>query len=108
MHFDFCPRLLGFDFLKRGTKRHLLITFLILKEWRPISSVVKNVVKTLPEKTLRKKNSYLHANYEIPVTIKRLLRGLAIKDIKIATMHLDELISIMDVRTMYWEVVCVE
>ena len=81
---------LGFDFSKKGTKRHLLITFLILKEWRPISSVVKNVVKTLPKKTLRKKNSYLHANYEKPVTITRLLKGLAINDIQIAAMRLDK------------------
>jgi len=51
---------------------------------------VKKVVMTLPKKTLRKKNSYLHANYEKPVTIKRLLKGLAINDIKIATMRLDK------------------
>jgi hypothetical protein len=81
---------LGFDFSKTGTKRHLLITFLIIKEWRLISSIVKKVVKTLPKKTLRKKNSYLHANYEKPVTIKRLLRGLAANDVKIATMRLDK------------------
>jgi len=81
---------LGFDFNKRGTKRHLLITFLILKEWRPTSSVVRNVVKTLPKKTLRKKSSYLHANYEKPVTIMRLLKGLAINEIKVATMRLDK------------------
>jgi hypothetical protein len=51
---------------------------------------VKNVVKTLPKKTLRKKNSYLHANYEKPVTITRLLKGLAINDIQIAAMRLDK------------------
>ena len=66
---------LGFNFSKKGTNKHLLITFLISKEYRPIVSLVKKVVNTLPKKTLRKNNSYLHANYEKPITIKRLLRG---------------------------------
>ena len=81
---------LGFDFSKSGTKNHLLITFLILKDCHSITSLVKKVVSTLPKKTLRKKNSYLHANYEKPITIKRLLRGLAINDVEIATMRLDK------------------
>ena len=81
---------LGFDFSRSGTKKHLLITFLILKECRPIISLVKKTVRTLPKKTLRKRNSYLHANYEKSITIKRLLRGLAINDVVIATMRLDK------------------
>ena len=81
---------LGFDFSKSGTKNHLLITFLMLKDCRLITSLVKKVVRTLPKKTLRKKSSYLHANYEKPITIKRLLRGLANNDVEIATMRLDK------------------
>jgi hypothetical protein len=81
---------LGFDFTKNGTKKHLLVTFLIAKECRPILSLVKKTVKTLPKKQLRKNNSYLHANYEKPITIKRLLRGLAKTDVKITTMRLDK------------------
>jgi len=81
---------LGFDFTKKGTKKHLLVTFLISKEYRPILSLVKKIVKTLPKKQLRKNNSYLHANYEKPVTRKRLLRGLTAIDIKIATIRLDK------------------
>jgi len=81
---------LGFDFSKNGTMNHLLITFLILNDCRSITSLVKKVVRTLPKKTLRKRSSYLHANYEKPVTIKRLLRGLALNDVEIATMRLDK------------------
>ena len=81
---------LGFDFSKQGTKNHLLITFLISEESRPIISLVKKVVNTLPKKQLRKNNSYLHANYEKPATRKRLLRGLAETDVKIVTMRLDK------------------
>jgi len=81
---------LGFDFSKSGTKRFLLITFLIMKERRPIISLVKRVHLTLPKKQKRSQGSYLHANYEKPITIKRLLTGLAAKDIEIATMRLDK------------------
>ena len=81
---------LGFDFTKQATKKHLLITFLISKECRPIISLVRKVVNTLPKKQLRKNSSYLHANYEKPITRKRLLRGLAAFDVEIATMRLDK------------------
>jgi len=81
---------LGFDFSKNGTKKHILITFLIMKECRPIISLVKKVYNTLPKKFNRLRGSYLHAHYEKPVTIKRLLRGLATKDVKIASIRLDK------------------
>ena len=80
---------LGFDLSKKGTKKHMLITFLMLNERRPIMSLVKKVILTLP-KIRMKKGAYLHAHYEKPITIKRLLRGLATKDVKIATMRLDK------------------
>jgi hypothetical protein len=37
-----------------------------------------------------KKGAYLHAHYEKPITKKRLLQGLATKDVQIATMRLDK------------------
>jgi hypothetical protein len=80
---------LGFDFTKSGTGKHILITFLILKECRPIISLVKKVILTLP-KLRKKKGAYLHSHYEKPITRKRLLEGLATKDVKIATMRLDK------------------
>jgi len=72
---------LGFDFTKSGTKSHMLITFLIVKECRPISSLVKSIYLTLPKKFKRSHGSYLHANYEKPITRQRLLKGLATKDV---------------------------
>jgi len=80
---------LGFDFSKKGTKNHILITFLILDECRPIISLVKKVILTLPKIRI-KKGAYLHSHYEKPITRTRLLRGLATKDVKIATMRLDK------------------
>jgi hypothetical protein len=38
----------------------------------------------------KKKGAYLHSHYEKPITRKRLLEGLATKDVKIATMRLDK------------------
>lgn len=81
---------LGFDFSKGGTKNHLLITFLILKECRPIISLVKKAFLTLPKVIKRRRGAELHAHHEKSVTIKRLLSGLATKDIEIATMRLDK------------------
>ena len=81
---------LGFDFSKDGTKNHLLITFLILNECRPIISLVKKAFLTLPKVIKRRRGAELHAHHEKSITIKRLLSGLATKDIKIATMRLDK------------------
>ena len=81
---------LGFDFSKAGTTRHILITFLITKECRPIISLVKKVFKSLPKSSRKRNNDYLHAYYEKPITRKRLLSVLAIKDIEIASMRMDK------------------
>jgi len=81
---------LGFDFSKAGTTKHILITFLIVKECRPIISLVKKVFKTLPKSSRKRNNDYLHAYYEKPITRKRLLIGLATKDIEVASMRMDK------------------
>jgi len=80
---------LGFDLSKISTTKYILITFLIFKEARPINSLVKNTIATLP-KIRKKKGAYLHAHYEKPITVKRFLSRLAQKDIKIATIRLDK------------------
>jgi len=82
---------MGFDLSKSGTKNHVLITFLIMKECRPIVSLVKKVFLTLPKIIKRKRGAELHAHHEKPVTIKRLLTGLSLIDnVRIATMRLDK------------------
>ena len=81
---------LGVDFSKPGTKKHLLITFLILNECRPIISLVKKVSLTLPETIRKRRGSELHAHHEKHITKKRFLSGLAKKDVRIATMRLDK------------------
>jgi hypothetical protein len=50
---------LGFDFLKRGTTKHFLITFLFTNNKRPIEKCVKKVYSGLNKKY--KKVGVLHA-----------------------------------------------
>jgi len=81
---------LGFDFSKKRTSKHILVVFLIVKDKRPISALVKKVFKTLPPAHKRKNNGTLHAHHEKSSTIKRMLYALATKNIKVATMRLDK------------------
>ena len=81
---------LGFDFSKQGTSSWFSITFLITKNKRPISALVKKVFKSLPIAKTYKNSGVLHARYEKPSTVKKLLVGLSTKDIKIVTMRLDK------------------
>ena len=81
---------LGFDFNKAGTSNHFSIAFIITNQPRPISSLVGKVFATLPRAIKRKSSGVLHAYYEKAVTITRLLRGLASKDVKIASIRLDK------------------
>ena len=81
---------MGFDFTKGGTSKHLLITFLMLNECRPVISLVKKVFTSLLKTRKRKNNDMLHAYYEKDITVKRMLNGLALLDVKIATIRLDK------------------
>jgi uncharacterized membrane protein len=81
---------MGFDFTKSGTSKYFSIALLILTERRPVSSLVKKVFTSLPSAMKRNNNGVLHAYYEKPATISRLLRGLAEKEIKIASIRLDK------------------
>ena len=81
---------LGFDFTKCGTSTKFSLAFLILNNKRQISSLVKKVFTSLPKAAKYKNSGVLHAYYEKAATIKKLLTGLAMKDVSIATIHLDK------------------
>ncbi|MDR2590659.1 MAG: DUF3800 domain-containing protein [Oscillospiraceae bacterium] len=81
---------MSFDFSKEGTSRFFSISLLILNECRPVISLVKRIYLTLPRASKRKSSGVLHAYHEKPVTRIRLLKGLAQKDIRIASIHLDK------------------
>jgi hypothetical protein len=81
---------LGFDFSKKGTSNQFLVTFLIIKNKRSVSTLVKKTFKSLPSAIKRKNSGVLHAQYEKPSTVIRLLKGLARKEIQIASMLLNK------------------
>ena len=62
---------------------------MISDDKRPVSALVKKVFKTLPPARKHKSGGALHARYEKTITVKRLLNALTTKDIRIATMRLD-------------------
>jgi arsenate reductase-like glutaredoxin family protein len=79
---------LGFDFSKKGTSQFFVITFLFSNNKRGIDKCVKKV-----HAGLRKRyNSVgvLHAYKEEPVTRKRLLSLLAVKDCSIMAIVLNK------------------
>ena len=81
---------LGFDFTKNNTSSYFSIALLILNEQRPIISLVRKVFTSLPRAIIRRSNGILHSYYEKPITRERLLRGLAKREVKIASMRLDK------------------
>ena len=81
---------LGFDFSKSGTSNWFLIAFLITKNKRPISSLVKKLFRSLPVAKNYKRSGVLHARYEKSSTVKKLLVGLSTKEVEIATIRLDK------------------
>jgi len=74
---------MGFDFTNSGTSHYFSIAFLLLREQRPIFSLVRKVFLTLPQATKRKSSGVLHAHHEKPSTINILLSRLALQDINI-------------------------
>ena len=81
---------LGFDFSKNGTSGIFSIAMLIVADKRPITSLVKKIFASLPKATKRKNSGTLHASYEKASTIEHLLRGLAKKEVLIASIRLDK------------------
>lgn len=79
---------LGFDFSRKGTSRHFLITLLFCERKRPIEKCVKKVHRGLRRK-YRSVGS-LHAYREEPATRKRLLSLLACRDCKVMTILLNK------------------
>jgi arsenate reductase-like glutaredoxin family protein len=80
---------LGFDFEKKGTTQYFLITFLFADNKRPIEKCVKRVHVGLRQK-YRKKIGVLHAYAEEPITRKRLLSCLSMKDLRVMAILLNK------------------
>ena len=80
---------LGFDFQKRGTTDHFVITLLFAANKRPIEKCVRKV-HAVSSKKPKGKRSILHAYHEKPATRIKLLSDLAKKDVSIVTIILNK------------------
>lgn len=80
---------LGFDFEKRGTTNHFVITLLFAANKRPIEKCVRKVHAGFLKKS-EGKGRILHAYHEKPATRIRLLGDLAKKDVSIVTIILNK------------------
>ena len=80
---------LGFDFSKKKTSKHFVITCLFSTSKRPIEKIVRNVHAGLT-KSIKRKVGVLHCHNEKPVTRKRMLRLLNSKECRIMTIYLNK------------------
>lgn len=80
---------LGFDFSKKRPSRFFVITFLFVKEKRPIEKIVRKTHSELRKK-YKRKGGILHAVKEGPVTRLRLLKRLCEKECAVMTIYLDK------------------
>jgi len=81
---------LGFDFSKRKTSKHFVVTFLFVKdkEKKLIEKIVKKTFKSFTKKEIKHHFGSLHAYKEKPKTRTRLLNFLNQRDISIITIYL--------------------
>ena len=67
---------LGFDFTKKKTSKHFIVTFLFVPNKRKLEKLVRKTFLSMPEKERRNHTGVLHANKEKPLVRTRLLSGL--------------------------------
>lgn len=80
---------LGFDPNKKSSK-YFLVTFLFVKNKRPIEKVIKKVAGNLSKKELKKHVGVLHSCKEKPKTRKKVLQSLSNRDISILCIYLNK------------------
>lgn len=81
---------LGFDFSKDGTSDCFVITFLFVKDKRPVEKIVKRVFSLFSKKQIRHHSGVLHCYKEHPKTRQRVLKELAGKDVSVISIYLNK------------------
>ena len=79
---------LGFDFDKKGTSRHFVISFLFARLKRPVEKCVRKVHTGLRKK--HKSVGVLHAYKEKPATRIRMLKCIAARDVYVVCIILNK------------------
>jgi Protein of unknown function (DUF3800) len=81
---------LGFDFSKKRTSRHFVVTFLFAPDKRLVNRAVKKTFVGLSAKQSKGHSGVLHAVNELPKTRKKLLELLTKQECSILTLYLDK------------------
>jgi hypothetical protein len=80
---------LGFNPKKKSSK-YFLITFLFVKNKRPVEKIIKKVAGNLSKKELKRHIGVLHSCKEKPKTRMKLLKLLNEKDVSILFIYLNK------------------
>jgi hypothetical protein len=80
---------LGFDFRKKKTSKVFIITFLFVKNKRPLEKIIRKTHSEL-QKKYKRRFGVLHCVKERPVTRKRLLKRMSEKKCFVMTIYLNK------------------
>lgn len=81
---------LGFDWRKKKTSHHFVITFLFIERKRPLTQLVKKIFSGLTKSELKHHPGVLHAYREKPKTRMKMLSRLSELDISILAICLNK------------------
>ena len=81
---------LGFDFDKKKTSKFFIITFLFVKDKRPLEKIVKKIFQSFNKTELKSHHGTLHSYKELPKTRLKVLNALTEKDIAIISIYLNK------------------
>lgn len=81
---------LGFDFGKKKTSRHFVITFLFAKDRHPLQKIIRKIFKGFSKLEVKNHHGTLHCYKERPITRNRVLQQLAGLDVSILVIYLNK------------------
>ena len=81
---------LGFDFSKAKTSKYFVVTFLFVKNTRPVGKVVSKIFGGFSKKQIRAHHGVLHANKESPITRQKVLASVGKHDISVMAIYLNK------------------
>ncbi len=81
---------LGFDFLRKGTSKFFVITFLFVKKRRPVEKIVRRVFDSFPKRVRYRHPGPLHCTHEKPAVRLKVLQLLNERDVAIMSIYLNK------------------
>lgn len=81
---------LGFNFNKAHTSSYFVITFLFVRDKKPVEKIVKKIFSNLQKKKIKHHSGVLHCCKEHPSTRRQLLANLNEKDVAIISIYLNK------------------